>query len=790
MQKRKEKKIGRAVSLGLLGVVFALSASAQTVSVPTSSELDKRTKELRADFQRGLDSLASVLREEMGNNTPNPSLPDCEHGVQLVEVYDVSQTGLWYNFYSVGVSNMRETIRNSSGWVVLDHLTEGLTRDRIFLPYSLNPGTYTLQIENADCKAISQAVSFTIPGEGDRPIPNPDPEPKPTGFLNQGVYSVAQNGKLYEWIPSEGIDVEIKNGKVKIIAPETKKSFDGSTTCKRFLVSDLYDNILPEAEERALFGEGLELPDGNYQFKIIYTAASSWSELLKNKWHYIGTDGNGQKRAAKGEVLNISISDVSELEKSTWAHQYRVSWIPQYFLLDQGLTLPDDKIFGPTRYLATLPHDVIFRNATHIQNPGGVFNYLGPDKWWFNIQARPGTRQPDQVAREAPVSRRFVAFAELAENYGNDEGDCPNCYFKSERAIKALFERYIRELGVTSPYETWLITDYYSPMYGGSVDGGFSTASNIERSRGLSDLTHARSFRQELRWYLSDYFSREWYKYRNFMSHGYLSNLISHLGEPIFHSRLYQHEKTALAMPDRKRVTYITPQQEWLGIDYLAASGTSYRHPLNGGEIIRADAFVHSFETFKTESFFSCLFGNGTVIWDSNIALNPDPASFRPSWWGGFDDWKTKWKKDGNIQTYNPNKPGHPAQLDEPGQFPERPSVAEQGAYVGAKLYEQFGKVLEVVWADYERNGEKVKARIGKDGTSRANVNGVQNFGQDNSVYVYENKLPVCLIVTAEKGKFLVFQDPFAGLTGSQLITVEGKNFFITGNRLQVHNLN
>src|SRR5690606_5030930 len=126
-------------------------------------------------------------------------------------------------------------------------------------------------------------------------------------------------------------------------------------------------------------------------------------------------------------------------------------------------------------------------------------------------------------------------------------------YFKSERAIKALFERYIRELGVTSPYETWLITDYFSPMYGGSVDGGFSTASSIERSRGLSDLTHARSFRQELRWYLSDYFSREWYKYRNFMSHGYLSNLISHLGEPIFHSRLYQHEKTALAMPDRKR---------------------------------------------------------------------------------------------------------------------------------------------------------------------------------------------------------------------------------------------
>ena len=156
MQKRKEKKIGRAVSLGLLGVVFALSASAQTVSVPTSSELDKRTKELRADFHRGLDSLAKVLRVEFGQPVPKPD--ECEHGVQLVEVYDVSASGLWYNFYSQGVVNMRETIRNSSGRVVLDHVTTGLTRDRIFLPYSLEPGSYILQIENADCEAKSQVV--------------------------------------------------------------------------------------------------------------------------------------------------------------------------------------------------------------------------------------------------------------------------------------------------------------------------------------------------------------------------------------------------------------------------------------------------------------------------------------------------------------------------------------------------------------------------------------------------------------------------------------------------------
>jgi hypothetical protein len=779
----------------LLGILFLAThfAPAQTVSVPTSSELDKRTKELRADFQRGLDSLATVLRAEFDKPVPPVPKPDeCEHGVQLVEVYDVSPTGLWYNFYSQGVVNMRETIRNNSGRVVLDHVTTGLTRDRIYLPYSLEPGSYSLQIENADCDAKSQIVPFTIQGGGGGGQPDPvepDPDPQPTGFLNAGVYSIAQNGKLYEWIPSEGIDVEIRNGKVKIIAPETKRSFDGSTECRRFLISDLYDNILPEAEERALFGEGLELPFGNYQFKIIYTAAGSWNELLKNKWYYIGTDGNGQKRAAKGEVLIISVSDQAELDRSTWANQFRASWVPQYFILDQGLKLPDDKIFGPTRYIATLPHDNIFRNATHIQNPGGVFNYTSPDKWWFNLQARPGTRQPDQVIREAPVSRRFVAFAELTENYGNDENDCPNCYYKAESVFKGLYERYQRELGVKSPYETWLITDYFSPMYAGSLDVDFRGASREELIRGLSDLSHARSFRSNLRWYQSDYFKRGWYDYRNFMSHGYLGNILSQLGDPIYHDRLYHHEKTALAIPDRKRVTYITPQQEWLGIDYLAASGTSYRHPLNGGEIIRDDAFVHSFETFKVESFFSMLFGNGTVIWDSNIGLNPDPATFGTSWWGGDDDWKTRWRKDGKTEVYNPNNPNHPPHINAKGQFPERPSVAEQGAYVGAKLYEQFGFVHEVVWADYERNGIKVVANRGQDGTARANVAGVQNFGQANAALVLEEKLPVCLIVKAQHGRFLVFQDPFAGLTGSQLITVEGKNYLIKGNRLEVRKI-
>src|SRR5690606_39598680 len=104
-------------------------------------------------------------------------------------------------------------------------------------------------------------------------------------------------------------------------------------------------------------------------------------------------------------------------------------------------------------------------------------------------------------------------------------------------------------------------------------------------------------------------------------------------------------------------------------------------------------------------------------------------------------------------------------------------------------MYEQFGVVQSVTWADYERDGTRVIAKRGSTGTAKANVNGVQNFGQDNSVLVYENKLPICLIVDAERGRFVVFQDEYAGLTGKQLISVEGRDYLVTGNRLNVMKL-
>lgn len=752
----------------LFGIIFSL------YSILSFGQVQVYTKQQ-------VDSITTVLRKEIGNiPTPEPG-KDCPKPVELVSVYGVSSGGLFYNFYSEGVKRMTEKVYNYSGNIVYSHTTDPVLYDRIGITFSLPAGEYYLTVENADCKAISEKKKFIIPNSGG------GGGPPPVGFINNGIYKKEVGGIIYEYIPSENSDIEIIDGRVKLIVPQTKKSFNGQNDCQLYIVGDLYDNRLPQYEESALKNTGLNLPPGIYHFKMLYVTAKTWDEFLANKWHYLGTDGNAEQRAGQPETIILSIYDGKKINGLDPNH-FRVSWTPQFYSINDGLKLPKDKIFGPTRYMGTLNHDYIWNNATHIQNPGGVFNYKGPNYYWFNIQARPGTRQPDQVIRETPVAPGFVAMSELAENYGNDEGDCPNCYYKSETVFKGLYEKSQREYGAKTPYDTWLITDYFTDMNGGSIDGGFFSegASKEERTRGLSDINYAQSYRQNIRWYKSGYFNNGWYNYRNFMSHGYLGNVLSLTGGQEIYDRIYQHEKAGLALPDRKRVTYITPQQEWLGYDYISSSGTTYKFPIEGGELIRNEAFIHSFTTFQTESFYSLLFGNGLLIWDSNLSLNPSEKMFTPSWWGGYDAWKTQFKKDGKKEIYDENNPNHPKQIKGDGIFPERPSSPEQGAYVGAKMYESFGIVYSAEWVTYSLNGKTVIAKRGKDGTTRANVSGVQNPGQDNIVLSYENSLPICLSVKSSNGEFIVFQNPQAGLTGENLIMIDNNVFKCYGNRLNV----
>jgi len=94
------------------------------------------------------------------------------------------------------------------------------------------------------------------------------PDAPPRVFTNPGVYHATVNRFLYEWIPTEQVNFDIKpDGSVRIVAPKTKRSFDGQTDCLPFLYDHLHRRLEP-AEGQALLGEGLHLSPGSYGFMI------------------------------------------------------------------------------------------------------------------------------------------------------------------------------------------------------------------------------------------------------------------------------------------------------------------------------------------------------------------------------------------------------------------------------------------------------------------------------------------------------------------------------------------
>ena len=110
----------------------------------------------------------------------------------------------------------------------------------------------------------------------------------PTGLLpNPGVEQVTVNGTLYEMLGDGDVYFQIQpDGKVKIIAPATKPSFDGSRTCNRFLHGGNNSEKIDDADAAALFGDGLLLPPGLHTFLVHYYAASSMDEVYADPWTF------------------------------------------------------------------------------------------------------------------------------------------------------------------------------------------------------------------------------------------------------------------------------------------------------------------------------------------------------------------------------------------------------------------------------------------------------------------------------------------------------------------------
>lgn len=645
-------------------------------------------------------------------------------------------------------------------------------------------------------------------------VPEPADGNRAAGFDNPGVYHKAVKGQLYEWIPTEDVSFEIhSDGKVRIVAPLTKRSFNGQTECRRFIYDHLHRR-LDRDEEEALFGDGLMLPPGNYGFAIQWVNAESYDEVRARPWDLTCNPETYQENSAQLDYFYLSIVPLRPEPKVPGVQQVvlprdlqRVSWLPHYQVLPDKLHLPQDKGFGITRLLWDIPLEQVYDKVTHIQYCYGELDSVPASKKWKTKQAldhSANLASNEWLIADHAMDRNFITAAEMDENFGTrgikDHAE------RAQQVLQGIYQRMERELGVTSPNQTRLYDDYFGALEGYDNSASFLWGFDAEQLKdGLASEAMARRMRQSGEWIQeSRYFSAGAYKYRNWLQGGYLDSYpVCPEGLRIY-NEIYNYERKFMAIPNRKVMKF-----SWSNAE--GVNSTMYRHGVksrlhfDAGDIIRSDVVAWPFQMMLNESFWALLLGNDFVLWHSSIRLVQDPLVFDDSWAAGAD--KTLWQPTGGKTVpYDPNDEKQPKRKRSPlGQFPNNPHLGESGAFAGAWLVGQItavsdrtSKTVEYCPFEYRINQGQTQSgyavsntpQKGELGDAQLSRYGVANYGQANIISSFVAKKPICVYTEGKDGAALVFHNVYSRLTdrsdvtiwtraGQQTITVHGNDLHV-----------
>lgn len=637
-------------------------------------------------------------------------------------------------------------------------------------------------------------------------------------FTNPGVYHATVNGFLYEWIPTEQVNFDIRpDGRVRILAPKSKRSFDGQTDCQRFLYDHLHRRLEP-AEGEALFGEGLRLSPGSYGFAIQWVNAKTYDQVRADPWNLTCNPKTYQHNSAQLDYFYLSIVPSSQTkppavkagrltEVTLPRDLLRASWLPHYQVLPTDLHLPPDKGFGVTRILWDIPLDQVYKKVTHIQAEYQELDNVPASRKWITKQALDNHGQlasNEWLIAHHPVDRNFITTAEMDENFGSR--GVKNHAERAQEIFKGIYQRMEREAGVTSPNQTRLYDDYFSALEGYNNECSFLWYFDAARLKlGLSDQTMARKMNQngkleqECR-----YFTTGAYQYRNWLENGYLDSFpVCPEGMRIY-NEIYNYERKFTAIADRKVLKF-----SWANAE--GVNSTMYRHGVKsrlhfeGGDILRTDVVEWPFHMMLDESFWALLLGNDFVLWHSNIRLVQDPLAFRDS--GATGAGKTQWQPTGGKAVdYNPKDPAEPQRIKSPkGEFPSNPHLGESGAFAGAWLVGQItaesdrtSKSIAYCPFEYQVNGGPLQSGYeksndpvnGKLGNAQLSRYGTANYAQDNIVSSYVAKKPICIYSEGKDGAALIFHNVYTGLTSRTEVKVQTKtgplSFTVNGNDLHI----
>ena len=633
-------------------------------------------------------------------------------------------------------------------------------------------------------------------------------------FHNPGVYHQTLDGLLYEWIPTEDVNFLIQpDGRVKIVAPLTKKSFDGANVCRRFAYDHTHKRLNSD-EESALFGDGLRLPIGNHGFAILWVNAKDYDEVFARPWDLTSNPDTYRANSTDVDYVNLSIVPLERSESKNGRNRelalpydlQRVSWLPHYQVLSHDLNLPADKGFGVTRVLWDVPLNEVYEKVTHIQYSYAALDDIPDSQKWKTKQAYDHTGKIASVEwliNDHSLDKDFITVAEMDENFGNH--GVVNHGEQAQQVFAGIYQRMREERGVTSPNQVRLYDDYFSALEGYDNSASFLFEFDANRlEKGLSSQAFARKRILAGEFVDCFYFTKGAYDYRNWIEGGYLDSF-AHSPEGIrIYNEIYNYERKFMAAPDRRVLKFSWSNAEGVNSN-MYRSGTKSRLHFEDGDIIRQDVVSWPFHMMLNESFWALLLGNDIVLWHSNIPLIQDPLAFRDS--GATGAGKTKWQPTGGaIGDFDVRDSSQPQQFHaDQGQFPNNPHLGESGAFAGAWLVGQITKVSDrtsqtLEYAPFQYTINKGAAQSGYFDSNRpqngalgnAKVSrfGVANAGQSNILKSYVAKKPICLYAAGKDGAAVIFHNVHCGLTDTNEVTIQTpkgvKTFQVTGNNLHI----
>lgn len=740
----------------ILALLIGSGALGQTVTFPSPETIVTKT-ELRATNAR-IDSLNQALSGGI-ITPPVVTLPACEHGPDIKEIYGETQAGLNILFDAVDVTPLKWKVTNLIDTNALARGVIEPTSNRPYLAFGkpLLAKKYRLWIDGVKCLNKKGVIpsTFTIPDESGVIVPPPIEGPGNQTGTAVGTFETKAGGRSYSWSKSPKLVIKFNDdGTLSDDTPglANASSFEGKNSY--YMVN--YGHF-HEGKKYKTF-QNIYLPDGAVTIRRFDSDPSKIGsyEKFKNNLHgYPQSDGVNRYTTQLSEV-NLTIRTDA------------VPGIPGWLKISRTLNFIDnvpDRVFDSKVFaIESINHGDDAKNY----HDKGVYTsntFSGPAPLSFRTYKFPRDLAPgepkfsdDELVNflrghinQWKLTPKSVITDEVPENAQGQDGSIYSRMALSYKgALELLQDRY--------PGTKKRDTNLYG-SYGVDQFTGFLSKDAINMSR--PDL---------IKWigsHNTDYFTSGHYKYRNVNADYYMYNGV----RMIPYELLVTNERVKVStktMPggdwESNWIVFGTTLCQTLVMGDAGPMGVEENHtgeiiPYPEGEILRYPSANSMIGEHYELGFWSTLIGNGIVLWGpGGFGTDKNKISYSTP-----NNWPIRWRKKGqsNWQEYKPGKDGAPANVDSglaDNLYATVIDVTMSGRQDALKMVDGYAD--SIYYASYTSSRNNMVATPGDAGY---HLNG---FGALNLNFVpfkdaYDQQAGVSLFTKGQKGTGVAYYNGF-----------------------------